>query len=412
MEKSLIIKDCVKKLYFKKVVIILLFLSILFNNTTLLKADATALETNYGSIEITNITIDDEKLTIKTNVNPKYEKQKYFVEINFYEYKNNELIYTFGTCFSEDDIFYGGKKISVSCEELNENIRWNFENDGIYAIQAVLHDGDNYDWENSQPTACFAWSDYNFKKFKITDDYIEIKAVSCKNDGHLYSKWKTTKKATVFKIGEKTKECYLCGDTSKSSINKLQSTIKLSSTKKTIKQLHSFNITVKNIANGDSISSVKTSSSKIVSVKKSGNKITVKGKKVGSATITVKLKSGKSSKCKVKVIKDKLTYSLEGLNYSTRNNVMTVWLKNTSKHTIKVYASNAKLIDWDYKNFDRTVKNVNGKSSATIKPGKTVKLKFYLNGASTWPGYQSKTMKFKVKFDGAYKWIKVSENNL
>lgn len=407
MEKSLIVKDCVKKLCFKKVVIILLLLAMLLNNITLLKADATAVETKYGSIEITNITIDDEELTVKTNVNPKYKKQKYLVEISFYEYRNNELIYTCGG-FYEDKMFYGGKKISVSFEELNENIRRSFENNRIYAIQAVLHDADNYDFG----VACFAWSDYHFKKFKITDNYIKIADVSCKNDGHLYDKWKTTKKATVFKKGQKTKECFLCGKTSKSSIDKLKPTIKLSSTKKTIKQLHSFNITVKNIANGDSISSVKTSSSKIISVKKSGNKITVKGKKVGNATITVKLKSGKSSKCKVKVIKDKLTYSLEDLSYSTRNNVMTVWLKNTSKHTIKVYASNAKLVDWDYKKFDRTVKNVNGKSSVTIKPGKTVKLKFYLKGESTWPGYQRKTMKFKVKFDGAYKWIKVSENNL
>lgn len=221
-----------------------------------------------------------------------------------------------------------------------------------------------------------------------------------------------TKKPSIEETGVNTKTCFCCGHQVTSTIEKLTPTIKLSTKSKTLKKKHSFRLYVSNIAEGDAIESVKTSSKKILKVKRTKNTIVVTAKKTGKATVTVKLKSGKKASCKIKVVKDRFIFSVEGMNYSTRSNVFTASIKNYSKHTVIIYAAGEKCIDWDYKKFDRNIVSVNGKSTMKIKPGKTAKVRFKLSSSSIWPGYKRKTIKFKTKLDGQVKWIKISENDL
>ena len=119
---------------------------------------------------------------------------------------------------------------------------------------------------------------------------------------HDFSKWKTTKAATALAKGTKVRTCSHCKTKQKASIAKLKATIKLSATKKTINQNKSFTLKISNLAKGDSVKSVTSSKSSYVKVSKTGtNKYKIVGKKKGTSVITVKLKSGKTAKCKVTV---------------------------------------------------------------------------------------------------------------
>jgi hypothetical protein len=115
--------------------------------------------------------------------------------------------------------------------------------------------------------------------------------------GHNWTS-KVTKKATVFKNGTKTYTCSRCSTKKTKTIEKLKPVIKLSATSATLKKGKTKTITVVKMAYGDSVKSWASSNKKIATVSKNG-KITAKKK--GTATITVKLKSGKKATVKVKV---------------------------------------------------------------------------------------------------------------
>ncbi len=121
--------------------------------------------------------------------------------------------------------------------------------------------------------------------------------------GHSYGDWKVTKSATALAAGSKERKCKNCSTIEKKSIKKLTPTIKLSSTKKTIKKKKSYTLKISNLAKGDAIKSVVSSKKTIATVKKlkkNQYKITAKSKK-GTSVITVKLKSGKKATCKITV---------------------------------------------------------------------------------------------------------------
>lgn len=375
-------------------------------------ATSNGISTEYGDIVIKDIYIDkaSEKLIISTEANV-YKNEECYVEVLFYKYDNNDLELEYGTGYSEDIQFGKGRNQEVNVNDYIDNLRWSLQS-GTYAIEAVLHDYKGYeDNDYDENTACFAVSPKIFKNIEISDSEIKFNDYQCKDNKHLYSQFETTKKATVSKEGEKKSTCFYCGNYKTSKIGTIKPTIKLSSTSKTIREKHSFKLKVSNLAYGDSISSVKVSSKKIATIKRKGNTITITGKKTGKTNITIKLKSGKKATCKIKVTKDKFTYTISKLSYSTRNNTYSIKLKNTAKHKVTIYATGAKCMDWDYKRFDRKVKSINGKKKIDIKPGKTITLKFKLSSKATWPGYERKTIKFKTKFNGEYKWIKISEKN-
>ena len=109
-----------------------------------------------------------------------------------------------------------------------------------------------------------------------------------------------TKNATVLAEGVQQRSCSVCGETETASVAKLPATIALN-VKGTIplKVKQSFTVKV-TMGAGDRVVSWKTSNKKVVSVKNGR----IKGLKAGkSATITVKLASGKKARFKVKVQK-------------------------------------------------------------------------------------------------------------
>ena len=119
---------------------------------------------------------------------------------------------------------------------------------------------------------------------------------------HTYGSWKTVKVATVFNTGEKERSCTVCGKKESQSIPKLKATVKLSSTKKTVKRNKSYTLKITKLAKGDSVKSVKSSKKSVATVKKVKiNQYKITGKKKGKATITVVLKSGKKATCKITV---------------------------------------------------------------------------------------------------------------
>lgn len=141
-----------------------------------------------------------------------------------------------------------------------------------------------------------------------------------------------------------------------------------------------------------------SSNNKIARVSSTG-KITAKN--FGKCKIFVKY-LGKKYVCNVNVVRYKLDIGCYLKNYSTRNNIITVSLCNFGPAPIKIYASGSKLIDLDYKKYDRTFKNVNGKRCLIIKPciNKYRNLKFKVRGSTTWPGTYHKKIRLKVKCDG------------
>lgn len=97
----------------------------------------------------------------------------------------------------------------------------------------------------------------------------------------------------------------------------------------------SFQIKVSGLARGDEVSSWKSSNTKVVTVSSKG-KIT--GKKAGNAIVTVKLKSGLTSKIKVKVQKSEVqATSITVWNQATKKKISsTVRIKAKKRITLAV----------------------------------------------------------------------------
>ena len=114
--------------------------------------------------------------------------------------------------------------------------------------------------------------------------------------GHNFSEWKTTTDATVFSAAVQTRTCSECGKKeTRTTGKKLSATMKVNATKLPLKTKQKTKVLkVSGFAKGDSVTTWKSSNTKVVKVSGSTNgtcTITA-GKKTGKATITVTLKSG------------------------------------------------------------------------------------------------------------------------
>lgn len=119
---------------------------------------------------------------------------------------------------------------------------------------------------------------------------------------HTYGAWKTVKAPTVFATGKKESKCKYCSAKRTQTIAKLKPTIKLSATKKTIVRNRYYTLKITNLAKGDSVRYVKSSKTSVATVTRTRtNQYKIIGKRKGTATVTVVLKSGKKATCKVTV---------------------------------------------------------------------------------------------------------------
>ena len=208
------------------------------------------------------------------------------------------------------------------------------------------------------------------------------KATSIKATGkHRYGSYKVTRKATVLKSGRKTRTCKVCGKKETRTIAKLKATIKLAKTKITIGVKQTVAAPKVTYRSGDGIRSWTSSRKSVATVDKKGR---ITGKKTGTATITVKLKSGKTAKIKVTVKKKISTTKLTV-------NRKSLTLKKGKTYTLKVTVSPEYSQDKvTYKSSNKTIATVNSKGRITAKKKGTAKI-------TIQSGKKKVTCKVKVK---------------
>ena len=162
-------------------------------------------------------------------------------------------------------------------------------------------------------------------EYEYTDGSIEV----C---DHEFGEWKRKTDPDVFKEGMEIRICKKCNVTETRKLNKLRATVKLTAKSIVLKVKQSTTAVKVTTAKGDSVKSWKSSNTKVVSVNSKG-KIT--GKKVGNATVTVTLKSGKKGTVKVKVQKKEVATSkltVTGKTAKIKKNKLT--LKKGKKETL------------------------------------------------------------------------------
>ena len=183
--------------------------------------------------------------------------------------------------------------------------------------------------------------------------------------GHNFGEYKTTKAATALNTGFKTRTCGVCGKEETVTIPKLAATIKLNVTSIVLKTGQSTTkVTVSGLAKGDSVASWKSGNTSLVKVTSSG-KITA-GKKTGSTTVTVTLRSGKKAVVKVKVQKSEVkTTRISGLSSKV---TLKVKKRITLKPVISPITSVQKIT---YATSNKNIATVSSKGVITgKKPGK------------------------------------------
>ncbi|MDO4168579.1 MAG: leucine-rich repeat protein [Lachnospiraceae bacterium] len=207
----------------------------------------------------------------------------------------------------------------------------------------------------------------------IKCNYKEKTVVIPAKGNHSYGAYSITKEATVLTSGIKTRICSVCGNKNTAIINKLKPTIKLNVTSIILKKKQSTTkVIVSNLAKGDKIKSWKSSNTKVVKVSNKG-KITAQNK-VGNATITITLLSGKMSKLKVKVQNDSVkTTKISGLSKSIvikkskKFALKPVIMPITSVQKITYKSSNKKIATVSSKGIITGKKK--GKAKITVKSG-------------------------------------------
>ena len=197
---------------------------------------------------------------------------------------------------------------------------------------------------------------------------------------HVYGKWNTIRKSTIFTQGIQERKCQKCGAVQKRNLEKLAPTGSLNMTSIPLKIKQKTNVfKVKGLANGDSVKSYSSSNKKIFTVSSNG-KITAKKK--GTATLTVTLASGKQLKAKVKVqkgtvrtskisVKERNISLKKGKKYQIKASVSPL----TSQERVTYSTSNKKIATVDKKG--KVVAKKKGKAVITVKSGKkktTVKI--------------------------------------
>ena len=186
--------------------------------------------------------------------------------------------------------------------------------------------------------------------------------------GHNFGEYKTTKAATALNTGVKTRTCGVCGKEEIITIPKLKATIKLNVTSIVLKVGQSTTkVKVSGLAKEDSVASWKSGNTSLVKVTSSG-KITA-GKKTGSTTVTVTLRSGKKAVVKVKVQKSEVkTTRISGLSSKV---TLKVKKRITLKPVISPITSVQKIT---YATSNKNIATVSSKGVITAKKAGKVKI--------------------------------------
>lgn len=191
---------------------------------------------------------------------------------------------------------------------------------------------------------------------------------------HTFGDYKVTNKPTAFAEGSKMRTCSVCDYVEYTVIPKLPATIKVNVKNITLKTGQSTTaVKVSNLTAGDSIVSWKSDKPQIAKVTNRG-KITA-GKKTGTATITITLKSGITAKIKVKV--QKKSIAVKKIKVDKKNVILkkkksckiNVELQPvTASDKVKFVSSNKKVATVNAKGVIKAKKV--GTAKITVKAGK------------------------------------------
>ena len=182
------------------------------------------------------------------------------------------------------------------------------------AIKATGHKFGNWS-RKKNPTCTVAGQD---QRTCSVCKRVETRSVKATGK-HSYGGWTVTRKATALATGVQERTCTVCrGAKQTQTIAKLRPTLTLNvSAKKTIplKVKQALNVRASRMASGDSVASWKSSNTRVAIVARNGR---ITGRKAGTATITVRLRSGYSTWFRVKVQNSNVqTTSLRVKNAST-----------------------------------------------------------------------------------------------
>lgn len=200
---------------------------------------------------------------------------------------------------------------------------------------------------------------------KIKKQEVPVKA-------HTFAEWKTTTDATALAPAKQIRKCSICGETETRSYGKkLNATVKVNISSILLKTKQKTTILrVSGLAKGDTITSWKSSNTRIVKVygRSNGSCTITAGSKTGKATITVTLRSGLKKKIPVTVQKTTVrTTKITGVPASVK---MKKKQKITLKPSLKPLTSGEKIT---YKSSNTKIASVNNKGQITAKKaGKAV----------------------------------------
>lgn len=195
-----------------------------------------------------------------------------------------------------------GELISEQKETCTENGMQTYQcsNEGCEKTQTRIVDalGHTYgEWVTMKEAACTEQSVQ--KKTCSRCGAEESRTVAAR--GHVPGEWKTVREATVLAEGLQEQRCTACNALLASrKISKAAASVTLNAASIPLQRRKSTAaLTIVSCTPGDSVKSWTSSNTKIVTVNKNTGKITAK--KVGSAKITVTMKSGAKASCLVKV---------------------------------------------------------------------------------------------------------------
>lgn len=135
---------------------------------------------------------------------------------------------------------------------------------------------------------------------------------------------------------------------------------------------------------------------------KNNGSIYVWARAKGKATVTLTLKNGKRYKTRVDVQPGYPNFMAYLQEYNTRGNYFVVKVKNLGVSKLIINRKGAKVTDKDYKSYDRRIK---ASRPIVISKGQTKRVRFYVNGSTTWYDVDDFTMHASFKYEGkTYKW--------
>jgi hypothetical protein len=266
------------------------------------------------------------------------------------------------------------------------NALWNLKKGKVYYLYVTAEQADLTVAINLGKQEC-SWKQTDRKEATCTEKGLITETCSVHGEtrtteiparGHQMGAWKTTREATAVLEGIQERSCSVCGGAKETrTIAKLQATIELNvPTGKALplRQKQAFQLKVSGLAKGDAVASFSVDKPKVLSVSAKGK---IKGKKSGTATVTILLKSGLTTKLKVKVQKKEVTTaSIQVKNAATGAKIgKTVKLKPKKKLRLSVTVAPATSKQKvTYTSSNKKIAQINGKGVITAKKKGTTKI--------------------------------------